>query len=303
MPQEEPWTVRRLLEWTTEYFAKQGSETPRLDAEILLASALGIKRIALYTDYDHIPGDAQRTVFRDWVKRRGAGEPVAYLVGYKEFFSLPFRVDRETLIPRPETEQLVLETLDLLKNRSFRDGPHIADIGTGSGCVAVAVAKNLPRTLAGCRITAVDLSPGALEIARQNARDNGVAERIEFVESDLFAAFPQPGTSPPFDIVLSNPPYVTEAEYEELAVGVKRYEPRSALVAGPRGTEIVQRLVAQSVDRLRPGGTLLVEVSPMIASDCLALFDAGTWTGTRILRDDAGRDRIVAAERAHEPRG
>jgi release factor glutamine methyltransferase len=146
--------VKRLLEWTTEHFKKHDSESPRLDAEILLAQVLGCKRIDLYVSFAKDPGEDERTRFREMVKRRAAGEPVAYLVGYKEFYSLSFEVTCDTLIPRPETEHLVVESLDLLAKMGQRDDLSVCDIGTGNGAIAVAIAKNAPK----CRVTAVDLS-------------------------------------------------------------------------------------------------------------------------------------------------
>ena len=288
MTSPEPWTVRRLLEWTTEHFRTHGSDSPRLDAEILLAAALGMKRIELYTHFETEPSESQRGIFREQVKRRAAGEPVAYLVGYKEFFSLPFLVNHETLIPRPETEMLVIEALDRLKTRSELAEPHIADVGAGSGCVAIAIAKNNPRT----RITAIDRSTGALDVARQNAERHGVSDRVRCVASDLFAALPEEET---FDMIVANPPYVSDAEYEQLPVSVKNFEPKSALVGGSRGTEIIARLIHEATGRLRSNGSLLIEFSPMIAADCRDLLTDGRWINTAILKDDARFDRILVS--------
>jgi len=189
MTVEETWTVNRLLAWTRDFFKKKGIEKPQLEAEILLAHAMKIKRIELYTAFESEPTDAQRTIFRDFVKRRGNGEPAAYLVGSKEFFSLPFKVDRNVLIPRPETEDLVLQTLDTIK--TFANSPVIADVGTGSGIIAVAIAKNLPKHLSEAKIIAVDISTEALHLARSNTEVNGVAERIEFRQSDLLEQIPE----------------------------------------------------------------------------------------------------------------
>lgn len=296
MSQTETWTVKRLLEWTSDYFNQKGIESPRLEAEILLSTALGIKRIELYTNFETEPDEEKRIRFREFVKRRGVGEPVAYLVGFKEFFSLPFKVDRNVLIPRPETEQLVLETLDRLKALPQGSSTKICDVGTGSGAIAVAVAKNWPKNLmkpcksetADFRIVAVDICPKALEIARQNAEMNNVADRIKFVQSDLLNS-----VNGPFDLIVSNPPYVSESEYAALPNDVKNYEPQSALLAGPTGTEIIERLIEQTAEKLKSGGTLLVEGSPMIADQVAVLF-AG-WNEVRILKDDANRQRFITA--------
>jgi release factor glutamine methyltransferase len=257
MPQTETWTVGRLLQWTTDHFKKRGFETPRLDAEVLLAEARGCQRIELYTAFDQVPSDETLTAFRELVRRRAEGTPVAYLVGHKEFYSLSFRVTPDVLIPRPETEFLVIALLDLLKPRGHDQPAVIADLGTGSGILAVTLAKHLPAA----RVTAVDISPAALEVAGANARQHGVSDRVDLLQSDLFTAVPQDRH---YDFVVSNPPYVASAEYEQLSPQVRNYEPRGALVAGPRGTEVIERIVPAAAGRLVPGGYLLVEISPML---------------------------------------
>lgn len=289
MSQPEQWTIKRLLEWTTDYFKKSGSDSPRLDAEILLAHALNCKRIDLYVDFAKEPTEAERTRFRESVKRRAAGEPVAYLVGHKEFYSLSFEVTRDTLIPRPETEHLVVETLDLLAKLGKQGELHVCDVGTGSGAIAVAVAKNAPK----CRVSAVDISQAALEVAVRNAKKHDVADRITFVESDLLAEFPE---TPLFDLVVSNPPYVSESEYEQLPADIKNYEPKLALVAAEDGTAIIRQLSEQACTRLREGGHFLVELSPMIAVRVAEMLRKQGWRDVRILKDAAGLDRIVAAK-------
>lgn len=276
MSSAEPWTVGRLLQWTADYLKGHGSDSPRLDAEVLLAEALGCQRIELYTTFDDVPGDERRTAFRELVRRRAEGTPVAYLVGRREFYSLTFRVTPDVLIPRPETELLVVESLDLVKEGpgtsvpgvlAATANPAIADIGTGSGIIAVCLAKHLPTS----RVTAVDLSPAALAVARDNAAQHGVADRIEFIESDLFAAVP---VDRQFDFVVSNPPYVSASEMEKLAPDVRKFEPHMALLAGPKGTEVIERLIPQAAERLRPGGHLLMEISPTIHDSVRKLLEA-----------------------------
>ena len=236
MSSSVPWTVGRLLQWTADYLKSHGSESSRLDAEVLLAKSLGCRRIELYTAFDNEPNEEVRAAFRELVRRRAEGAPVAYLVGHREFYSLDFRVTPDVLIPRPETELLVIALLDLAKTQAtvggtgLASGTHamaIADVGTGSGIIAVCVAKHLP----GCRVTAIDTSPAALEVAKSNAQKHGVAERIEFIKSDLFADIPPDKN---FDFILSNPPYVAASELNALAPDVKIFEPHSSLVAGPR---------------------------------------------------------------------
>lgn len=294
MSQAETWTVGRLLQWTTDYLKRHGADSPRLDAEVLLGFALGCPRIQLYTTFDQEPGEAARGRFRELVRRRAEGEPVAYLVGRREFYSLSFRVTPDVLIPRPETEMLVVGLLDLAKQRSG-DGPiEICDVGTGSGILAVCAAKYLPEA----HVTAVDFSPGALEVARSNAAEHGVESRITFVQSDLLDGLPD---DRPFDFVLSNPPYVSESEYAALAPEVRKYEPRMALLAGPTGTEVMARLIPQACQRLRPGAWLLMEISPMIQEAVLALVSAETrLEQAATIKDLARHARVVQARRRGE---
>ncbi|MDR3110518.1 MAG: peptide chain release factor N(5)-glutamine methyltransferase [Planctomycetaceae bacterium] len=289
MSTSETWTVRRLLQWTKEYFGTHGSDSPLLDAEILLANALGLKRIELYTNYEIEPPEPQRTAFREVVKRRAAGEPVAYLVGHKEFFSLEFIVNKNVLIPRSETELLVVETLDRVKSRTKSGNIAIADIGTGSGCVAISILKNSPNVT----ITAIDISREALSVASQNAEKHSVTDRIKFVESNLFANIL---SETKFDIVAANLPYISTAEYEQLQTQVKNYEPKQALLAGNNGTEIIASLITESQNRLNSGGTLLLELSPMIAADCSKLLTNKYWSNVTILKDDARLDRVLIAD-------
>ena len=290
--QADQWTVLRLLEWTTGFFQKQGSESPRLDAEILLAHARDCARIELYTAFQEVPSEEQRVAFRELVRRRGEGTPVAQLVGYREFYSLRFRVDDNVLIPRPETEHLVIEALDCAKAMSGQAELHIADIGTGSGAIAVCLAKNLPNS----KLVAVDQSPAALEIAKWNAGNHKVDDRIEFVRSDLLSDVSAPDT---FDMICSNPPYVSEAEYAELDVSVRDYEPRQALVAGDDGTEVIKRLLFESYSRLRSGGRMIIELSPMIADACADLAEENSeLTDLRFINDLAGHRRVLSIARA-----
>ncbi len=246
MTQTEPWTVGRLLAWTVDYLEQHGGESPRLDAEVLLAEARGCDRIDLYTAFNETTDDRTRTAFRELVRRRADGAPVAYLVGRREFYSLSFRVTPDVLIPRPETELVVVALLDLVKASGSSAAVSIADVGTGSGAIAVAVAKHCQA----CQITAIDVSQRALDLATRNVADHGVADRVELALGNLLADLPADRR---FDYIVSNPPYVTTAEWETLAREVKDHEPHTALVAGPRGTEVIEPLVAQSAERLRPG--------------------------------------------------
>ena len=287
---EETWTVNRLLAWTRDFFKKKGIEKPQLEAEVLLAHAMKIKRIELYTAFETEPTEAQRTIYRDFVKRRGSGEPSAYLTGSKEFYSLLFATDHNVLIPRPETEDLVLQTLDKLQIYPAGYAPVIADVGTGSGIIAVTLARHLPKHLATAKIIAVDSSSAALTIARRNAETHRVADRIEFRQSDLLEQVTET-----LDIIATNPPYVNQSEYEALPTDIKDFEPKEALLAGAWGTEVIERLVPQSAERLRPGGHLLIEVSPMIAESVVQLLSG--WEHVQILHDSAGKQRIVCGSK------
>ncbi len=297
MPEAETWTVGRLLNWTTDYLQQRGADSSRLDAELLLAEACACQRIDLYTQFDHQPPEEVRVAFRELVRRRAEGMPVAYLVGRREFYSMSFRVTPDVLIPRPETEFLVVALTDLVKERAARDGAagdcaeqeslRIADVGTGSGVLAVCAAKHIP----GCRVTAIDCSRGALEVAAANARDHDVADQIELIESDLFAQVPDERQ---FDFIVSNPPYVTTEEMQELPRDVRDYEPHVALEAGPLGTEVIGRLASQSASRLTAGGYLLCEISPMLEEKVAALFAGDAcWESCRFFKDLAGHTRVA----------
>ena len=285
---DDVWTVGRLLGWTADWLGTKGSESPRLDAEVLLAHVRGCQRILLYTAFDAPVGDAERARFRELVKRRGAGEPVAYLVGSREFFSLPFAVSPAVLVPRPETEGLVVRVLDLCKPL---DAPRIIDVGTGSGAIAVTLAKHLPRA----RLVASDVSPAALAVARENARRHGVADRIEFLEGDLLA---DPRAAGPWDVVVSNPPYVRDDEFEALPRDVRLHEPRGALVAGPTGVELIARLAGEAAGRLASGGWLVVEIGPgVVAAAEAALAAVRGLEPAPTLKDLAGLPRVAQARR------
>jgi release factor glutamine methyltransferase len=291
MSEAEAWTVGRLLGWTTEYLKGHGADSPRLDAEVLLAEALDCERIELYATFEDVPGEEARTAFRELVRRRAEGMPVAYLVGRREFYSLSFRVTPDVLIPRPETELLVMTLLDLARSRPARDPITICDVGTGSGIIAVSAAKHLPAA----RVVAVDVSPPALEVARMNVRDHGVEERVELVESDLLAALPPERR---FDFVVSNPPYVTRAEMESLAPEVRDFEPHEALLAGDRGTEVIESLIPQAADHLPPGGHLLVEINPVLHDAVQSLLAAdGRFQPGPTVKDLARLPRVVQGRR------
>lgn len=290
MSEIQTWTVGKLLTWTTDFLKKHGSESPRLDAEVLLAQARGCKRIELYTSFDAEPSDVVKASFKDMVRRRSEGTPVAYLVGHKEFYSLDFEVTDATLIPRPETEHLVVKALDLAAemHKQLARPLRIVDVGTGTGCIAVSVAKHFAKA----EVVAVDVSPEALEVAQRNAETHGVVQRIHFLESDLLSAVED---EEPFDLILSNPPYVSEAEYAQLPMTVREYEPQAALVGGPAGHELIKELITQAEQRLAPGGVLVVEMSPMLVEKQTD-FVPEYWS-SEIVKDLAGLSRLLVLKK------
>jgi release factor glutamine methyltransferase len=226
------------------------------------------------------------------VRRRAEGTPVAYLLGRREFYALSFQVTPAVLIPRPETEFVVVELLDRAAEHTHNDRPlQILDVGTGSGIIAVCAAKHLPD----CRVTAVDISREALAVAARNAAEHGVEHRIDFVQSDLLSGLQQDLT---LDFVVSNPPYVAESELANLAQEIRCHEPREALVAGPTGTEVIARLIPQAAQRLENGGWLIVEVSPMIERDVRDLIaNNGGFDEPRTVKDLAQLPRVIACQR------
>jgi len=313
-----------LLSWTVDYLGRHAAENPRLDAEVLLAEARNCKRIDLYAAYGEEASEETRTAFRELVRRRAAGTPVAYLVGRREFYALEFEVTPDVLIPRPETELLVVALLDHVKQRSVvrgspdpaqalteglplsderrpavnevaRSGDRpqlaIADVGTGSGVLAICAAKYVPSS----HVTAIDISPAALAVARRNAERHSVADRITFVEANLLSAEPNERR---FDYIVSNPPYVSTAEMDQLARDVREHEPDVALRAGESGTDVVAPLVEQATARLKPGGVFLIEVSPMIAAAVEQLIRSqGSLQLGPTVRDLAGHPRVICAKK------
>lgn len=288
MTRLETWTVLELLRWTTGHFTKQGIDTARLDAECLLAHALGTERLRLYLDFDKPVEESERARFRDLVKRRGSERvPVAHLTGKKEFWSLPLRVTPDVLTPRPDTEALVQAALDLLPS-SEREAT-VLDVGTGSGAVALALLSERP----GLRALATDVSPAALVVAGGNAAGLGLADRLELREGSLYG----PAFARRFDLVVSNPPYLALAEAPGLAPELA-FEPREALFAGPEGTECLRALVAGAADHLEDGGALAVEIAPGQASAVAGWMREAGFEEVRVHEDLGRRPRVVSGRLA-----
>lgn len=251
----QPWTVGRLLSWTSDHLAGVEVDSPRLSSEILLAHAMACKRIDLYCRFDEVPGESVLAGFRELVRRAVKHTPIAYLVGRKEFYSLSFEVNGDVLIPRPETETLVERAIHVC-NGCDGGSVEVLDVGTGSGCIIIALLDQSPNT----RGTAGDISAAALEVARRNAECHKVSERIRFVEADCLKlpadAVPDGG----FDLIVSNPPYVAQGEMATLDQAVRDYEPSIALTDGADGLSFFKSLAGDGPMMLREGGAMLVEI-------------------------------------------
>jgi len=284
------WTVLDLLRWTTSHFSERGCDSPRLDAECLLAHALGVERLALYTGFERPVNPEERAAFRDLVLRRARDRvPVAQLVGSKEFWSLPLRVTPDVLVPRPETETLVAVALGLLPALAPGSGPvAVLDIGTGSGAVALALASERPEL----HIAATDISIAALQVARENADMLGMAERVECLEGDLF----EPVRGREFAMIVSNPPYLALEERAALAPELA-HEPDQALFGGQEGGEVLAALAAGVPEHLTPGGAAAFEIAPDQAETVSGWCrEAGLLDVTQH-RDLAGHPRVVSGRK------
>ncbi len=284
------WTIQRLLTWVTEYLTQKGVDAPRLSAELLLSHVLGLKRIELYTQYNKVVAQEHLDRLRDLVRRSGEHEPVAYLVGRTEFYSIEFEVTPDCLIPRPETELLVQRSIEFLRKRT---GPQqVCDLCTGCGVIAVAIAKNVPDA----KVIATDISEPALAVAARNIEKHKLADRIELRHGDLFEPLvPQLDV---FDLIACNPPYVSAPEYEALDRNVKEYEPRIALYAGPDGLDLYRRIVEKVREFLKPDGILLLEIGYQQGPAVRELLEQmDGFAQIRIDKDLQGHDRVVTATR------
>ncbi len=287
------WTVGEVLRWTQGFFQERGLASPRLDAELLLAHVLEVPRIELYVRYAMPLGEAERARYRALIKARAVDRwPVAYLLGYREFYGLRFSVDPRVLIPRPETESVVERARGHLEALEAST-PRVLDLGTGSGAIAVALARHVP----GVQVVATDLSEAALDVARANAEAHGVAARLDLRQGDLFAPI---RADERFDAVLSNPPYVDRAEAARLMPEVRDHEPAMALFAGDRGMALIARLVAEAADFMHDGAILVVETGSMdqIEGTLDLLASDARYAPAGPLCDIGGGQRGVCAVRA-----
>jgi len=276
------WTIQKLLEWITNYLAERQVDAPRLSAEMLLSSVLQCKRIDLYARYNTAVGKEQLDELHALVRRAGRHEPVVYLVGRTEFYSLELEITPDCLIPRPETELLVQRAIEYLRSR---DGmQHVCDLCTGSGCIAVAIARHHPHA----RVIATDSSSGALGVAARNVAKHRLENRIELLCGDLFEPLVPQLDVAPFDLIVCNPPYVSAEEYKALG----------ALLAGDDGLDVYRRICKDVDPFLKPAGALMLEIGyaqgPAVRD---LLEETGLFPEIKIEKDPHNNDRIVTARR------
>jgi len=283
-----PWTVGRLLSWTTDYFVRSQVPDARLACEVLLAHAAGCRRIDLYARFDKVLEGTSLERFREWVRRAAAHEPIAYLVGEKEFFSLPFRVTPDVLIPRPETETLVECVIDHCRAAGLTL-PRVLDLGTGSGCIAIAVLVQLRGAVA----VATDDSGAALDVARFNAERHGVSERLTLLEADRLALPKEAVPDGGWDVLVCNPPYVAASAMDTLAPTVRDFEPQAALTDGHDGLSFYRTMAANAARLLRPSGVVMVEVGDGQATAVIDIMA----TSRGWLHQGIWKDRVMAKER------
>lgn len=296
------WTVLKIIQWTTEYLKGKGVDNPRLDSEVLLAHLLKLDRVGLYLNFDRPMSSEELASYREMIKRRSAREPLQYITGRQEFWSLDFKVTPDVLIPRPDTEILVEEALKVVSGRWPAVGenrPLILDLCTGSGCIAISLAKELKDAV----VFAADASAAALQIARENAETNGVLDRVVFLKGDLYGALdnrpPTTGHRPlSFDLIASNPPYVKNTDIPDIQAEVRDYEPRMAVDGGHEGLEFYKRIVEGAPDHISPGGWLMMEVGEGQAEAVSRMTGlSNSFEPASIVKDLAGIERVVKARK------
>ena len=285
------WTTQSLLAWTANWLKQARIDSPRLCAEILLAHVLGCRRIDLYMRFDQVPNARQRTAYRELIRRCADQEPVGYLTGKAHFYSLEFSVSGAVLIPRPETEQLVVQAIEFLRGRTNRRQARVLDLGTGSGCIAVAIATSIGAV----ELVGVDISGSALSIARKNVEAHNLQERMALQQGDLFEAL-EGNDQKGFDLIVSNPPYICTQEYERLEATVRDFEPRQALLAKENGLAFHRRIIHEAPAYLVGDGTLMLETAYNQAEAVIELFNASdSWGKVATGRDHLGHLRVVTA--------
>lgn len=300
----ETWTISKTLDWTTDYFTrlhrsakqrgqeKSNIEWPHLEAEILLAHALGLKRIELYTNHERTLTSEELSRFKGLIQRRSHREPIAYITNNQPFMSLDFYVDRSVLIPRPETEKLVEVAIDTIKNRVVEDvssSTLFADIGTGCGAIAISLAKYLPNI----KVIGIDSSADAIKNAQKNAKHHQLADRCQFIAGNLFEPLKERA-----DIIVSNPPYIRSSELDKLQTDIKDWEPRKALDGGEEGLDYIRKLIEDAPGHLKPKGFLLIEIGYDQGEKAKELAEnTKKYEEIKIIKDLNGKDRVLKARK------
>ncbi len=286
------WTIQRLLNWITQYLTEKAIDSPRLSAELLLSCMLSLQRIELYTQFDKPVAKPELDKLHKMVKRAGDGEPVAYLTGRCEFYSLELNISTDCMIPRPETELLVERAIEFLRGRPARQ--FVCDLCTGCGCIAVAIAKNTPDA----EIIATDICDAALATAAKNIEKHKIAERIKLLCGDLFEPLLPHLDVEKFDLIVCNPPYVSQAEYEKLDKNVRDYEPRQALFAGVDGLDVYRRICEKVENFLKPDAALMLETGYAQGQAVKGLLEqTGGFAEITVEKDLHDNDRIVIAKK------
>ena len=291
---QKSWTIKELLKVTIDYLEKKEIESPRLSAEILLAHQLNIDRVKLYLRFDQPLHDKEVAGYRSLIKRRLSREPIQYITGVQEFWSLDFAVGPQVMVPRPETELLVEHAVALCRGNRSAQGPcaRILDLGTGCGALAVAIARELEEV----SVWASDVSQEALAMARENAKRHGVEERIQFVLSDLWQGLSNQELT--FDIIVSNPPYIRSEAIDSLPPEVRDHEPRQALDGGEEGMDYIRNIIQEAPKHLNPGGWILLEMDPEQTTKALGLIEANKNFGEKArLKDYSHYYRVVMAQK------
>lgn len=284
MEKKDVWTISSLLNWTVNYFKSKNIQSARLDAEVLLSHVLRQERIYLYVHFDEPMEQNELSKFREYVKKRAQHVPIAYIIGEREFMGLPFKVTKDTLIPRPDTEILVENVLNNVdKDKEIE----IVDIGTGSGAIILSLLVNLPNAQG----KTVDISSKAIEVAKENAVNLQVNDRCEFFVGDLFA----PLNGNKFDLIVSNPPYIPQKDIATLEDDVKEYEPVSALTDGGDGLSYYRRLLSEGKAYIKENGFIALEIGIYQSEDVKQIAMDNGWKNIKIIKDYAGIDRVVLA--------
>lgn len=286
----EGWTVQRILEWTATFLKQKGVESPRLEAELLLAHARKCPRIRLYTDFTELLTDGERAIMRELVQRRAKREPLAYIVGTREFYGRSFEVGAGVLVPRPETETLVDVCLERIPKEADRE---ILEVGFGSGCVCITIARQRPL----CCVVATDISAAAMEIASKNMEKHGVSKNVTLLSGDVLDPVKDHGRR--FDGLVSNPPYIRDGERAGLEPEVALHEPEDALFSGADGLNVVRKIVQQAPAVLKPGAFIAMELDPSQCEQVAAMLKTSGFTDVAIRRDLSGNERVVEGTFGH----